>query len=99
MKNIASGQIELKTFHTSSVKACLKRILGIDARPITDGTVIYFAPDAGQKGEANAKHFVSHVQTEFSVGLEKSERLGSIAQKEEWAKTGDDYQTFVMIRR
>lgn len=93
-----TAKVELRKFHVSSVKACIKKVLGIDERPITDGVVIYFAPGAGQEGEVAAKRFMSLVKSDFIISLKISKRFGSIAQKEVWAKTGDDFKTFVNIR-
>lgn len=91
----------LAKFHASSVRASARKILGPDADigVCGDGAVLYFAPGKGRVGKANAEKYLQAIQTEFLVTLEPAERLGSIAQKSAWAATGDDFQTFVTIRK
>lgn len=94
-------EVRLAKFNASSVRASARKILGPDvvAAVCGDGVVLYFAPGTGRQGKENAEKYLQAISTDFSVTLTHAERLGSVAQKEGWAATGDDFQTFVNIRK
>lgn len=94
-------RVRLEKFHAASVRASARKILGPDADVTVcgDGVVLYFAPGKGCLGKENADKYLQAINTDFSITLTRAERLGSIAQKEVWAASGDDFQTFVNIRK